>query len=866
METVAAKINSPSILSFFKKLHWKELLSILFILIAFYFFRQQRKELVSLGSSLQHTNFFWLFIGIVFTAVYILLQAGMYVYSFPAVGGKITWRDAIELFLKRNVISVFLPAGGITALAYLPPSLRHKQVHKQQVHQASVIYGFIGIFSVFIVAVPVLLYLSVQKTKVPGATAGFFTVVVMLTAAVLFVRSVQKKGKLYRWAIKGRPKVESFLTEVFSFNLVMKDFWKATLVSVFIEVVGIIHLYIAMLAAGVPGSIEASVVGYIVATIFLIISPFLRGMGAIEVSLSFILGTYAFSTLHSVEITLLFRFFEFWLPLVAGVLSYAAKGRHLFLRLLPPVLIFFLGLVNVFSVLTPPIVSRVKVLQDFIPWASIQASNFLVILVGLTLIITANFLIKGLRSAWILALTLSIVSCIGNISKALDYEEALLSLVVIVVLIVTRKQYRFRSNPKLMNIGIATSLATFIAVLIFGSIGFYYLDKTHFHLDFTWQQSIYYAFKEFVLVGNSDLKPLTPFGHEFIFFINALGVCAWGFLLYCLVRPAIFKGPKEQVNMQEAEFLLNQYGDSPLDYFKVSSDKLLYVSEVHHGFVSYKVATGFAVVLEEPVCSEDNKVVMIAEFENYCKKNGLKPVYYRVDEDSLYYFNQLKKKKIFIGQEAVLDISLFKLEGKDRKSLRNGLNNLNKKGYKTEMYKAPLPGYMIQALEQVSNEWLETFDMEELVFAQGKFDRNELRNQDIITVSDDQGRIVAFLNIIPDYTPEECTYDLIRKTADAPAAAMDALIVKLIEYAKQEGYCTLNLGMVPMAGIEKPENTAEQVVKFAYERIKRFKNYQGLRDFKEKYATQWISKFLVYENDFDLVQLPAVLNKVMQPA
>lgn len=853
------------VVSILKKLHWKELLSILFILIAIYFFRQERKELSNLGSSLQHTNPYWLIVGVIFTGVYILLQAGLYVYSFLSIGGKISWPDAIELFLKRNVIAVFLPAGGITALAYLPASLKHKQVNKQQVHQASVIYGFIGIFSVFIVAVPVLLYLSVQKTKVPGATAGFCTVVAMLIAAVVLVRSIQKKDRLYNWMIKGRPKVESFVNEFFSFNLRMKDFWKATLVSVFIEVVGIIHLYIAMLAAGVTPSVEACIVGYIVATIFLIISPFLRGMGAIEVSLSFILGTYGFSTLSAVEATLLFRFFEFWLPLVAGVFSYAAKGRHLFLRLLPPVLIFFLGLVNVFSVLTPPIVSRLQILQHFIPIASIQASNLLVLVNGLTLIVTANFLIKGLRSAWILALTLSFISCIGHLSKALDYEEAMLALLVFIVLIVTRKQYRFKSNPKLMNLGLATSFATFIVVLIFGSIGFYYLDERHFHADFTWKQSIYFAFKEFVLVGNTDLKPLTRFGHEFVFFINALGVGAWGFLLYCIVRPAIFKGPKERANIDEAEFLLNQYGDSPLDFFKVSTDKNLFLSDEHQGFISYRVAAGFAVVLEEPVCAEENKIRIIIEFEDYCKKNGLKPIYYRVDAESIYYFNKLKRKKIFIGQEGVLDLPLFKLEGKDRKSLRNGLNSLSKKGYTTHLHKAPLQGNLVQTLEQVSNEWLETFEMEEFVFSQGMFDRNEIRKQDVITVTDAEGRVVAFLNIIPDYTPDECTYDLIRKTADAPGAAMDALIVKLIEYAKNEGYAFLNFGMVPMSGIEKPENTAEQVVKFAYERIKRFKNYQGLRDFKEKYATRWVNKYMIYENDFDLVQLPSVLNKVMQP-
>jgi phosphatidylglycerol lysyltransferase len=733
------------------------------------------------------------------------------------------------------------------------------------VYQASVIYGFIGIFSVFIVAVPVLFCLSITNAEVPGAIPGLFAVIAVLVSIAMLARSIQTKGKLYLWVIKGRPKFENFLNDVFSFNLLWPQFTNATLASVLIEVVGIIHLYIAMLAVGVTPSLEAAITGYIVATIFLIISPFLRGMGAIELSLTVILGRYGFTTLQSVEITLLFRFFEFWLPLLVGLLSYAAKGRHLFFRLLPPVLIFFLGLVNVFSVLTPPIMSRLRLLRTFVPVGSIQASNFLVIIIGLTLIITAAFLIKGLRSAWLLAITLSVVSCFGHISKALDYEESLLSLLVFIVLMITRKQYRLKSNPKLMNIGIATSLATFLAVLVFGSIGFYYLDQNHFHQDFTWKQSIYYAFEEFVLVGNSDLKPLTRFGGDFIFFINSLGVGAWAFLLYCLVRPQIYKASKSQVNIQQAEYLLTQYGDSPLDYFKISNDKLLFISDAHPGFISYRIAGGFAVALEEPVCAEENKVVLIEEFENYCTKNGLKPVYYRVDEESLYHFDKLKKKRVFIGQEAIVDIPSFKLEGKDRKSVRNALNSLSKKGYTIQLHKAPIPGFMIQALEQVSDDWLQTCDMEEMIFSQGMFDRNELKKHDIITLSDNEGRVAAFLNIIPDYSPEECTYDMIRKTADAPGGAMDALIVRLIEYAKEKRYLFLNMGMVPMAGLNKPENTAEQVVKFAYERLKRFRNYQGLRDFKEKYASRWLNKYLLYQDDFDLVQLPSVLNKVMQP-
>ena len=94
---------------------------------------------------------------------------------------------------------------------------------------------------------------------------------------------------------------------------------------------------------------------------------------------------------------------------------------------------------------------------------------------------------------------------------------------------------------------------------------------------------------------------------------------------------------------------------------------------------------------------------------------------------------------------------------------------------------------------------------------------------------------------------------------------MDALIIKMMDYAKENKRQYINLGLVPMTGITYPQNPAEQLIKYAGEKLKRFKHYHGLRDFKEKYATIWEDKFLVYETDYDLLQLPAALNKVMQP-
>ena len=68
---------------------------------------------------------------------------------------------------------------------------------------------------------------------------------------------------------------------------------------------------------------------------------------------------------------------------------------------------------------------------------------------------------------------------------------------------------------------------------------------------------------------------------------------------------------------------------------------------------------------------------------------GLRTAFYRVDENSILWFNQLRKQKMIIGQEAILDAENFTLEGKDKKSLRNALNSLQKKGFTSVHKEAP---------------------------------------------------------------------------------------------------------------------------------------------------------------------------------
>ncbi|MBK6284922.1 MAG: DUF2156 domain-containing protein [Draconibacterium sp.] len=69
----------------------------------------------------------------------------------------------------------------------------------------------------------------------------------------------------------------------------------------------------------------------------------------------------------------------------------------------------------------------------------------------------------------------------------------------------------------------------------------------------------------------------------------------------------------------------------------------------------------------------------------------------------------------------------------------------------------------------------------------------------------------------------------------------------------------------PMSGLDEPQNFPEKSMKFAYEKIKSFSHYKGLRDYKEKFSPQWQNEYLIYTHDYDLLQIPVVLAKVIKP-
>lgn len=845
------------------KIIFQVTLALIPLAFCIYFIKHDSVELSNSVGLIENANYWWLLLGLVFTAFYIFCLAQMYISAFKAMQVKLPLSNALVLCLKRNFSSVFLPAGGVASLAFFTSPIEKLGISKTKIHLSSSIYGISGLVSLILISIPALLILLISHKLNPILIIAFVLVITLAVSLIFAFRSFIKGGWFFKLIGKYIPSVVLLFEELKDQHIKVKFVIHAVLFSFLIELCGISHLFIALKALGLHASFEIALLGYVVATLMLSISPFMKGLGAVEISLTLILVNYAITPLNAISVTLLYRFFEFWLVLIAGMISFFYKKESLLLRVFPSFLVFLLGLLNILSVLTPAIGSRLSLVEDFIPTTAIYISNFTVIIAGIILIILSAFLMRGLKNAWRLTVLISAISVIGHLTKAIDYEEAVFGCFVIGLLLYTRKNYLVLSSRKFFKNSLAFLFAGFGFILIYGILGLYIIDTRHFHIDFSLKQSVYYLFYTAFLFDNGILQQHTEFARWFTDSLNILGAAFIGFLGFVILKPSNYSHKSHDMELETAAEMVNKYGNSSLDFFKIYSDKLLYISRKIDGFISFKNAGDYAVVLEMPVCiNNDSKLALIIEFDKHCMDNGLKTIYYRIDARDLPIFEKLKKKSMFLGQEGIIDIDAFKMEGGDMKPTRNMLHRLENDGFSCKRLDQPIKDGVLQKLKAVSDEWLTSFDKKESAFSGGVFKAHELKNQTIFTVENVEEKVVAFANIIPDYSTEEGTYDLIRKTADAPKGVMDLLLVEMVEYFRSQNIKYLNVGLAPMSGIQKGKNFPEKTMKYAYDNLRRMQHFKGLRFFKEKYASRWDDKYIVYNNGYDLIQLPFIINKV----
>ena len=167
---------------------------------------------------------------------------------------------------------------------------------------------------------------------------------------------------------------------------------------------------------------------------------------------------------------------------------------------------------------------------------------------------------------------------------------------------------------------------------------------------------------------------------------------------------------------------------------------------------------------------------------------------------------------------------------------------------------------LLPELEAISRAWMDEKQTREKGFSLGFFCPRYLREGPVALVRH-QGRPVAFANIWAPLSREELSVDLMRHQPEAPRGVMDFLFTQLMVWGREQGYERFNLGMAPFSGMMSRSLAPlwHRLGTFLFRHGEHFYNFQGLRQYKEKFHPVWTPRYLAAPGG---LALPRVLANI----
>jgi len=543
-----------------------------------------------------------------------------------------------------------------------------------------------------------------------------------------------------------------------------------------------------------------------------------------------------------------------------------ARLQRMALVPLVALITFASGVANLYFALNPLRPARRPMVSAVLPLEFFRFPRSFILLIGFALVISAINVYKRKRRAFQFALAFSTLSVITHLLKRHDTQHALFSLALALILLWTRRNFTVRSSlPDWRSIALRIGVAVF-AACGYGAAGFWLLDNREFGINFNWRASIHQTMLYLSWVGDARLAPHTRYAAWFLDSLYVISATLIAYVGFAIFRPIIYRYGALPHERAAAKKILSRYGRSSLDYFKLWPDKAYFFSASGKSFVAYSVGANFAVALADPIGPPEEMDETIGQFRRFCEDNGWGVAFYQTLPDLLPTYRQSGFKRLKIGDDAIVDLTNFTLDGKSFKKLRSRNNQLEKSGVRARFYDAPVSGDLIRRLKEVSDEWLRLPGRRERAFTLGKFDLDYLRSTPIATAEDAEGRILAFVNVLHSYHPGEVTIDLMRHRTDAPNGVMDLLFSKLMMRKKAEGFTRFNLGMAPMSGFKEREEatSTERAVHLFMQRLPFLFSFSGLKAWKSKFASDWEPRYLVYRHALDLPKVGVALGKVSE--
>jgi lysyl-tRNA synthetase class 2 len=513
--------------------------------------------------------------------------------------------------------------------------------------------------------------------------------------------------------------------------------------------------------------------------------------------------------------------------------------------------------------------SRVSAIAGILPGTVTTLAAAASLLVGVLLVMLAHALRRRKVRAWRAVVVLLPLGALVEVLRWRHSATAVISLLLFVVLVINRHEFHALSDPRSRWRALWNFLALGVLDLAIGWV----IVGVH----------------PFTMVGDPSVGErlqhvvLGLFGMEgpvqysldrtadlVYYSLAGLGALTAITTLYLALRPerpvAALSGDDET----RVRALLARHGGlDSLGYFALRRDKSVIFSPSGKAVIAYRVVAGVMLASGDPIGDIEAWPGAIRRFMEEVARHAWVPAVIGCSETGGEIWTRVAGlSALEIGDEAIVEVAGFTLEGRAMRNVRQMVNRTERAGYKCLVRRVrDLSDEEKEQIRTAAGFWRGTETERGFSMALGRF--GDPADGDCVVVTahkarEDDGEppggdIRAILHFVP-WGEGGISLDLMRRDRDADPGLNELLIVKALQASPSLGVTRVSLNFAMFrAALARGERLGAGPVLRAWRGIlvflSRWFQIESLYKFNAKFRPFWEPRFLVYPTARDLPRI-----------
>ncbi|MGV9347769.1 phosphatidylglycerol lysyltransferase domain-containing protein [Streptomyces spiralis] len=343
--------------------------------------------------------------------------------------------------------------------------------------------------------------------------------------------------------------------------------------------------------------------------------------------------------------------------------------------------------------------------------------------------------------------------------------------------------------------------------------------------------------------------------------VNALSTALVLAVLYAAFRSRRAVDPLTTDDEKRLRELLQRHGErDSLGYFALRREKSVIWSPTGKAAVAYRVVGGVSLASGDPIGDPEAWPGAIGPWLDQARAHGWIPAVMGASEEAGTVYARHGLDALELGDEAVVDVAEFTLEGRAMRTVRQARNRVRRAGYTVRVRRhEDIPADQMAYLIERADDWRDGATERGFSMALGRLGDPEDGQCVMLECHDAHGDLKALLSFVP-WGPHGLSLDLMRRDRHAENGLMEFMVLELLRRAGEIGVTQVSLNFAVFRSVfERGARLGAGPVLRLWRSLlsffSRWWQIESLYRANAKYRPIWEPRFLLFEKSADLPRI-----------